>query len=365
MKLISDKLRIYNQLSTEGKFACILKNEETPCIYLENEINYYQNQKILNIESQDIKINKLKLGIDPEFFRIFFTFYDNVLYRMDLTYFNINKIFLNNYVRDPKKLINKYIKGRILINAIKLTYPELDVDYELAEKGLENLLKERIACSDFYIWLAKGLVGSSQNLLIEKSVSNFRNGTIVQYCIWLYYEYLSKIEDNLSSVGIQGFFGQVKSFITMDFLIEEKNKNLEKDRIRETRPFYGKYKYFREYDKDDAILIRNTLLNNKTGMLSKYYPTKIIKEKNSFYLFTTITMFHIDSTKYVLMWNVDYFSIKDIKVINNIVKVFYNYKIDNYDFCSFKCESDKIAKEVAESLNEETLKNKENILDIS
>ena len=365
MKLISDKLRIYNQLSSEGKFACILKNEETPCIDSENEIDYYQDQKILNIEKQNIKISKLKLGIDPEFFRIFFSFYDNVLYRMDLTYFNVSKIFSNNYTRDPKKLINKYIKGRILINGIKLTYPEIDVDYELAEKGLENLLKERIACSDFYIWLAKGLVGSSQNLLIEKSVSNFRNGTIVQYCIWLYYEYLSKIEDNLSSVGIQGFFGQVKSFITMDFLIEEKNKNLEKDRIRETRPFYGKYKYFREYDKDDAILIRNTLLNNKTGMLSKYYPTKIIKEKNSFYLFTTITMFHIDSTKYVLMWNVDYFSIKDIKVINNIVKVFYNYKIDNYDFCSFKCESDKIAKEVAESLNEETLKNKENILDIS
>ena len=365
MKLISDKLRIYNQLSTEGKFACILKNEETPCIYLENEINYYQNQKILNIESQDIKINKLKLGIDPEFFRIFFTFYDNVLYRMDLTYFNINKIFLNNYVRDPKKLINKYIKGRILINAIKLTYPELDVDYELAEKGLENLLKERIACSDFYIWLAKGLVGSEQNLSIENSNLTFTNGTIVQYCIWLYYVYLSKIEENLSSVGIQGFFGQVKSFITMDFLNEEKNKNIEKDRIRETRPFYGKFKYFREYDKDDAILIRNTLLYNNNGILSKYYPTKIIKEKKSFFLFTTITMFHIDSIKYELMWNVDYFSIKNITVINNIVKVFYNHKIDNYDSCTFKCENDKIAKEVAESLNEETLKNKENILDIS
>ena len=151
----------------------------------------------------------------------------------------------------------------------------------------------------------------------------------------------------------------------MDFLNEEKNKNIEKDRIRETRPFYGKFKYFREYDKDDAILIRNTLLYNNNGILSKYYPTKIIKEKKSFFLFTTITMFHIDSIKYELMWNVDYFSIKNITVINNIVKVFYNHKIDNYDSCTFKCENDKIAKEVAESLNEETLKNKENILDIS
>ena len=155
------------------------------------------------------------------------------------------------------------------------------------------------------------------------------------------------------------------NIVSLDFLDDnEKNKNFQKQRIRETRPFYGKFKYFKEYDKTDAILIKNTLQKNKNNVLNKYYPIKIIKEKNSFYLFTTIGMLHIDSFRYNLMWNVDYFSIKNAIANNNTVKVFYNQKIDDFDSCTFKCESDKVAKEVAESLNEESIKNKDNILEI-
>ena len=365
-ELIFDKLRIYNQLSSEGKYACILKNIESPCIYLTNEINLYMDQKILNVEKQYINIKKLKLGIDPEFMQILLIFYDNVLYRMDLTNFNVNKIFLDNINYDPKRLINKHIKGRLLINAINLTYPELDVEYELSKKGLTKFLKERFACSDFYIWSAKGLVGKTQNLTIENSVLDFKNGTIVQYYIWLYYEYLSKIEDNLFNVGIQGILGQIKNIFPPDFFEENgKNQNFQKEkRIRETRPFYGKYKYFKEYDKDEAILIKNTLKNNKNNVLNKYYPIKIIKDKNSFYLFTTIGMLHINSHKYNIIWNVDYFSIKNAIANNNIVKVYYNQKIDDFDCCTFKCETDQVAKEVAQSLNEEAIKNKDNILEI-
>ena len=45
-KLIFDKLRIYNQLDSQFKFICILKNSQTPCLQIENEINYYGEQKI-------------------------------------------------------------------------------------------------------------------------------------------------------------------------------------------------------------------------------------------------------------------------------------------------------------------------------
>ena len=364
-KLIVEKLRIYNQYSLEGKFPCILKNEETPCIQMENEINFYVKQNILNFEKQIIKINKIILGIDPDFWRIFLTFYDNVLYRMDLEYFNVSKVFLKKLESDPKKLVKKHMKGRLLINAINLAYPELEIKYNLAENGLENLLKERIACSDFYIWVAKGLVGSTQDLVIEESSLDFQNGTIVQYFIWLYYEYLEKIQDRLTKVGFKGILGQFKNFITLDILNEEKNNiNFQKKRIREIRPFYEKFKYFKEYDRDEAILIKNTISRDKNDLLCKYYPTKIIKEKKSFFLFTAISMFHIDSSNYKIMWNVDYFSIKNAISKENKVKVFYNQKIDNYDSCSFKCENEQIAKEVADSLNEESFKNKENILEI-
>ena len=364
-KLVCDKLRIYNQLNSQFKFTCILKNAIIPCLKIENEINYYRKQKIININRQKIYVQKLALGIDPDFFRIFLRFYDNVLYRMDLTYRNINKIFKNKEVFDPKKLIKKHRKGRILINAIELTYPELQVEYELVEKNLDTLLKERIACSDFYIWAAKGLVGSVQELTLDNFIANYTNGTIVNYFIWLYYLYENKIEDNLTEVGVQGILGQFKNFLFFDlYNEEEKNKYAQKNRLREIRPFYGKFKFFREYDGTDAILIKKTLSKNKSDMMGQYYPIKIIKDKESFYFFTNFTMFNIKSLNYNIKWYIDYFTIKNAEAVDDRVKVFYNQKINNYESCSFKCENNKTAKEVVETLKEEALKSKDNTYEI-
>ena len=360
--LLFDKLKVYNQLSSEGKFALILENEESPCGYLENEINFYINQKIINVEKQKIIIKKLILGIDPDFWRNFLTFYDNVLYKMDLTYFSVNKIFISNYKSDPKNLIKKHMKRNILVNAIGLKYPILNVEYQIAKKGLKNLLKERFACSDFYIWAAKGLVGDAHDISIETPVMDYKNGTIVQYFVWLYYVYLEKIEDNISEIGFKGILGQFINFI--DNLIDEEeptDKNFQKKRKREVRPFYGKFKYYKEYNKSDAIIIKNIFSNSKNAILKKYYPLKIIEEKNHFYLFTTISMLYMNSVKYQILWNVDYFAIKSVTVVDNKVIVLYNQKIDNFESGSFQCEKKEIAREVAETLNEEVLKNKEYI----
>ena len=45
--------------------------------------------------------------------------------------------------------------------------------------------------------------------------------------------------------------------------------------------FYGKFQYFKEYDRDDAILIRNIFIRNKM-LNEKYYPVRIIKGKKNF-----------------------------------------------------------------------------------
>ena len=360
-KLIFDKINIYNQLSSEGKFPCILKNDEIPCFNIENEINYYTDQKIYNFKSQKIEIKKLILGIDPNFIRKLLSFYDDVLSRMDLTYFNVNKVFLDEHENNSKKLINKHIKGRILINANNLLYPKLDIEFQLVEKGLKELLKERIGCSDFYIWIAKGLVGTPQKISIEKSISNYTNGTIDQYFVWLYYKYLALIEDHISKIGLKGIFGQISSFVNFDLLNEkQRDKNFQKNRIREPRQFYGKFKFYKEYDKDDVYLIKNTFEQNKVEM-KDYYPTKIIKEKNLFYLFTNISIFYIESLFFTLQWKLDYHSIKKAVYNDNVVKVIYNHNVNKNDNFVIKCENSEIAKQVAEAINEESLKNKENI----
>ena len=225
-KIQYEKLNIYNQVSSEGKFACILKNLDTPCFSLENELNYYYDEKIINIKYQKYIIKKLFLGIDPDFIGLFLKFVDNVFYRMDLAYFNISKVFIQNKKSDPKRLIKKHIKGRILINAKDLVYPKLDIVFQIVEKGLKSLLKERFVCSDFYIWIAKGLVGHTENMNIKESILNYSNGTFDQYFTWLYYEYLTKIDNELSDIGYKAIFGKVKKIITLNvFSDSQKDKN--------------------------------------------------------------------------------------------------------------------------------------------
>ena len=75
-------------------------------------------------------------------------------------------------------------------------------------------------------------------------------------------------------------------------------------------------------------------------------------------------MFFINSRNYEILWNIDYYSVKKAEANNLIVKVDYNQIIDSKTFCTFECENKDIAKEVAKSLNEESINNRENILDI-
>ena len=364
-KFILNTFQIYNQISQKGKFSCILDNKTSPFFYIDNEINFFKKLKIAKIEKQNIQIGEIDLGIDPEFINEIFKFFDNILYRMNITNFNVHKIFLEGKENDPEKIIKKYNNASILINAIKLTYPELNIDFELSKIGLNNLLKQRMGCSDFYVWIAKGLVGHKENLTLEKSVLSFKNLGIVQYFTWLYYIYMEKLESQITNIGYKGIFGKFKNIISLDILFDDNanDDDVKKNRKRVPMAFYGKFQYFKEYDRDDAILIRNMFAINKM-LNEKYYPVRIIKGKKKFYFFTTLSMFCSDYSSYELRWNIDYFPIKNAEAINLKVKVNYNQKIDSKTECWFECENEEIAKKVAQSLNEETINNKENILEI-
>ena len=362
-EFIIENLKISDQLSSRGKFLYILKNEQSPFINFKNDFELYQNEKIINILEQKVYIQKMLLGIDPNFLKILFKFSDSIQQRMNESYIKINKAFLDKYNYDPNKLIKKYNKSKILINGKGLIYPKLSIEFELLEKGLYELLKERIACGDFYIWIAKGLVGSIQELSVENFDLDFTNGTIFQYLNRIYSEYKLKIEDNLTLFKLKGFMGQIKNFLSFDIYNEEDETNLKKKTIREKRPFYGRYKYYKEYDELEAFLLKKIALKNKI-LLNNYYPIKIIKDNKLFYLFTNLAVFQIDKLNYTIKWSIDYFVIKNAKSNNNKVHVIYNQKIDNYDSCSFTCESNEIAKLVGETINEEILKNREDIFNL-
>ena len=363
-KLTIMQLNVYNQLSSEGNFACVLKSVEKPpnipFFSLENETIYHPEGKVINFHKQKIEIKKLKLGIDPDFMSKFLTFYDDLLMRMNLTYYNISKVFLDKKENLSKKLINKQYKGRILINANGLLFPKLEIDIKIVEKGLKELLKERIACSDFYIWVAKGLVGRTQNVLIKSSVSNYINGTLVQYYVWVYYKYMNQFEEKITEMGFKGIMGHIIS----GFNPNKVNKEFKKNRLREPRPFYGKYKYFKEYDENDVEVIKSALLINKNKIQDKQNSTKIIKDKNYLFLFTNCNILCFNSKKHNLIWKYDYNIIdKSINSDNSLMIFYKNRQEKNKNALeSCNCENADISNEVATTINEEIVKYRDNIV---
>ena len=232
--------------------------------------------------------------------------------------------------------------------------------FEVTNIGLKELLKERIDCGEFYIWLAKGLVGRRHSLKLDKSKEPFNNGGLGFFFVNLYYIFLTKLEDQITEMGLKGLVGQFKNLFSYD---DTSKDNVKKNREREPIPFYGQFKYFKAYNRTEAYLIYNTF-SKHPYLKAKYCPVRVVVGYKSFYLFTTIALFLVSHAKFDICWNIDYFSIKKAESNKNIVKVIYNQKLEGKDYCIITCENDDIARDVAKSLNEEKINNKENLFEV-
>ena len=257
-------------------------------------------------------------------------------------------------------LHDEYKESRILLNSKDLYFPELNIKFEVTNIGLKDLLKNRIGCTEFYIWLAKGLVGRRHSLNLPYSKHPFKYGGIGQFFKNIYIIFERKIENEVTQMGLKGSVGKFKNLFTYDPTAEN---NVEIHRFREPRVFYGKFKYFQIYNKQDAYLVSN-VYKKYTYLKDKYYPLRIIKSSKIFFLFTTLSMVCFQYTKFVIKWNIDYFMIKKAESDKEEITIFYNQTIENSNSYKFNCESIEVAQEVAQALNEETKNNRENFLEI-
>ena len=358
--IILTDFSIYNQMSKIGKFSCLLKNNE-PFFSLYTEIDYYRRLKIIKIRNQKFTVGKLDLGIDPKFIIVLFDFWDNILYRMNITNFNVHEIFMSpkKISQEDNKLLNEYEESKILLNANNFYFPELKMKFEVTRNGLTELLK-RMDCSDFYIWLGKGLVGRRHSLNLSSSKQPYNYGSVGFFFQNIYYLFMDKLESQLTEIGLKGFLGQFKNIFTYD---ETAIDNVQRNRLRIPRAFYGKFKYFKTFDKNDAYLI-NIFFEKHKLLRQKYFPLSVVLEKKYFFLFTTLAMFCVENNSFDLIWNIDYYYVQKAETEKNVVKVIYNQVIDSKQYVVFKCPSEEISKLVAKSLNEEKENNKENILEI-
>jgi len=359
-----DDFSIHNQINEDCKFPCILYNT-SPFLFFNGEIDFYRSVNIIKLKSKNFQIGKLELGIDPNFFIKLLDFFGNILYRMNITNFNVHELFINNKIKEEDKaleLINEYIKTKTLLDARDFVFPEINIKFELSKNQLKELLKEKIGCSKFYIWLAKGLVGSRHRLHLPSSELPFSYGTI-EYFFDEILLFLSKqLEDQLTDIGFKGLFGQIKKIKTL-FSSDDNNKHGTILRIREPRAFYGKFKYFKDFNKDDAVLIKNFYKVN-SNFKFKYFPLQVINSSKVFFLFTTLSLFCVNKKDYIIKLYIDYFMIKEASSNGKKVLVFYNQTIDSKNSCEFDCENEKIAQDITKAINEEIINNKENYLEV-
>ena len=353
MSISLGNFSLYNQISKYGKFSCVCKNLSPPMINMKTEIS--NNSSMSKINNFVFIISKLKLNVDPEFIIELINFFENILYRMNIINFNVDDIFLhNNRDYKIKKLSENYRKENSICYGTNISFPEIDINFDVTEIGLGKLLYEKANCSDFFIWLGYGLVGKEQNLFLDKPIIYSYLGSLGNLIQKISIIYKEQLSSEITNIGLKGLWGQIQHlFINID----KTDKNcveVQKNRIRRPRALYGKYKYFKPFDNDDAVYF--DILKNKYHLEENgIYCCDLVKGSNYLYLFTNLDLIVFYIGDYKDIAKINYSSIiKVTKEKNNII-IFLN-EGKNISIC---CESVSLAENVSKILSDKQTKNNE------
>lgn len=330
LNLNLSKLEIYNQFSKKGLFSCIFKNLNTPCMKFVGELDLYNKDRVAKINKFSYKVNKLKLNIEPEFILQIINFVENIAFRLGKINFNVDKVFLRtskNYKDITiKKNIEKYANSQGLICfGSKFNFPSINIDFELTEINLEKLLREKVGCTDLLVWIGFGLVRQNQNIYLEKFTINNHFGDFSGLLIKMQNNYKSQMRQVILNIGLNGIWGQIKSFFLIGNQTDENSTEVQKHRIRYPRAFYGKYLYIKNYNKEKSEIVGkiNDLFKND---LKDLFCNDILLGKNFIFYFGGSSLYTFKKN-YELYYNIEYSNVE--KVNNEEENLIISYKKDN------------------------------------
>ena len=333
-----DKCELYNQLNQTGRFSLVFSNIGSPFIFLLVEMFYFKSGKVAKINKFEFVIQKIALYIDPEFINEILNFFQNIIYRMKIRNFNVDSVFLTPSYSMEETEEDAYKTDNILCYAHDFDLPPLKIDFEITSFGLDQLLKQKLGCSFFFVWLANGLCGRKTSINVTKgSIPDFVgkiNGTIKS----IFRHYKAKIIGEITSIGIKGFFGNFTKIFNI--LGTDKFSKNAKKRIRHPRAFFDKYKYFKQFNEIDSIYFEK-IESKYSFLMKKLYYKNIIKGIKKFYLFTDSCLLIFREEDLEIIEQIKYMKIKDTKEDKNIIIINFNQKIDGKISYKINCE-DKI-----------------------
>ena len=353
LKLNLSKMEIFNQLSKTGNYSCIFKNINAPCMNINIKIDLYSDDQVAKINDFNYYMNKLKLNIDPEFILEIINFAENVVYRLGKINFNVDKIFLrtNKNIRDIKikKNIEKYkINQKLICYGVDFNFPSINIDYELTEINLEKLLRDKVGCTSLFVWLGFGLVHQKQNIYFEKFKINQYFGDLVGLILRVQNNYKSQMSSIIFYMGLHVLFGQIKQIFNKE-KIDENSIDVQKNRIRYPRAFYGKYNYIKNYNEEEAKIIDNLILKYQNDF-KEIFCNDLFQSNNYIFYLSGLSLF-IFTKKYELYYKIDYNNIEN--VLNEEENLIIKYKNENGEEnppSVINCDKAHFAKRIMEFL---------------
>ena len=392
-------LSLYNQSKKNIKFINALHNENTPSIELRNEIYHFRKDNVWIIKGFALKLGNLKINIDPVFVEELMDFIKNIIYRMKIKNYNVDKLFLSNnegfennnqnlslskYKEKVKEYMKTYYERGVVFHGANFGLPQLEIEFRISKIGLDNLLKNKFSFSSFFNWAAKGLTEGKHRINLEPYTIPLYIGDFTGIIKKIVQRYKKAVIAEFVTIGIKGVIGNISKAINkglgknvLKFINNALNKNdlsgvlkIEDDneeddkneRIRIPRAFYGKFRYFKEFNKDHAFyfdLIPKKMSNNSMNFV---FIDLIITNNNNLYVFTNMSLILMNT--YMEVYNVIYyFYIEEVKFDRNTIYIKYNQPIDGNLYFQFKEQNEIIAKKIAQKLDDIS-KNKDDFNDV-
>ena len=355
LKLFLESVVVNNQASKYGKYSNVFKNISLPICYLESEIIDYKNSSMSKINKFNLNMGKLKLSIDPNFIKEIINFGENILYRMEILNFNVDEIFLHRDADNKiRKQIENYQKENSIYYGTNFSFPEIDLNFELNEVGLNELLREKFNTPQYLVWLGNGLVNREHNIYIKNPnlISHF--GSLKNLIEKIILMYKDQASSEINAIGFKGLLGQIGNFFIYSNKTSKKCTDVQKGRMRPPRAFYGKYKYFKKYNSNDAKYLE--LLENKFNLEKNgIYLSDFILGKKYLFAFTNYHLVVLETNTLKEYINVDYTFIDRADCDKNYVLIYLNAKGKNQkktEQLPLNCDTDSNAEIISQILNE-------------
>ena len=246
-----------------------------------------------------------------------------------------------------------------------ISMPSLDISFEMSDNGLDNLLKYYLKYSSFYSWIIKALTGNKYNIKASGNTVQQFVGGLYQLVITILNKYKSSVFTEFMKIAIKGIVLGILKILGRKNSNNNNNNNNIPSRFRPPRAFYGKFKFFKNFNRDDANILNKLKNKYKFFNNGSYYFCYYLKGKQYIYIFTNLSVYIMDNNLNIF-FNVDYFTILDIKIENdNIIKVFFNQVVDNSNSCTITCENKLITNQFYNILLEQLKFNSDEILFIN